>query len=73
MKTKKDYKGGRMKPKNSYEYLHTLPESEQNYIWDEWLSSPKHEILECLFHYMPASVVRKDIMELRKEAKEDNE
>ena len=56
-----------MKHRNAYEYLNTLPESEQNYVWDEWLESPKHEILECLFHYMPASVIRRDIMELRKE------
>ena len=61
------YKGKRMKHKNAYEYINTLPESEQNYVWDEWLSSPKHEILECLFHYMPASVIRKDIKELREE------
>jgi uncharacterized protein YkwD len=59
-----------MKHKNAYEYIHSLPENEQNYVWDDWLNSPKHDILECLFHYMPASVVRKDIKELRKEQKE---
>lgn len=56
--------------KNAYEYIHSLPEKEQEYVWQDWLNSSTDEILTCLFHYMPASVIRKDIMELRREEKE---
>lgn len=61
---------GKMKFKNAYEYINSLPENEQEYVWQDWLNSSVDEILTCLFHYMPASVIRKDIMELRKEEKE---
>ena len=64
------YKRKRMKYKNAYEYINSLPENEQEYVWGDWLNSSVDEILTCLFHYMPASVIRKDIMELRKEEKE---
>ena len=56
-----------MKHKNAYEYINSLPEEEQEYVWSDWLNSSTEEILVCLFHHMPASVIRKDIMELRRE------
>ena len=60
----------KMKFKNAYEYINSLPENEQEYVWSDWLNSSVDEILTCLFHYMPASVIRKDIMEPRKEQEE---
>jgi len=60
----------KMKHKNAYEYINSLPEEEQEYVWSDWLNSSTEEILICLFHHMPASVIRRDIMELRREAKE---
>lgn len=55
------------KYKNAMEYINSLSEEEQNYVWDDWLNCSTEEILTCLFHYMPANVIRKDIMELRQE------
>lgn len=60
----------KMKHKNAYDYIDSLPKEEQEYVWDIWLDQSVETILIRLFHHMPASVVQKEIMELRKEQKE---
>ena len=59
--------------KNLKEYLETLSQDEQEYIYDLYYSASVDELVDMLFEYMPADDTIKEIEDYRREMAEEAE
>ena len=59
--------------KNLKEYMETLNEDEQEYIYDLYYNSSVSDLIDLLFQYMPADETIKEIEDYRRELAEEAE
>lgn len=59
--------------KNLKEYMETLNEDEQEYIYSLYYHSSVSDLVDLLFEYMPADETIKEIEDYRREIAEEEE